>query len=419
MTDTVTERLPMRFRFSAIPNRWLVVALVIVMQTFTIGTFTYTFTFWVKPWAQAFDATKTEVMVIASIRIYATAAASFLLAKYLDKLPQRLVATVGMLAYAAGMLMVAAAPSLPVIAGLYLVLVPLAVTLAGPIAAITFVSQAFDKHRGLAIGIATMGTSIGGAVVPNLAAHLLEAGDWRQAHLVLGLLSLPVLPLIWLVLRKRQSPAAARGPKAAAAPGLTALRMLRRFDFWICVVSFMSGFSVFVLIQFNSAPFAADMGVGVKDAALFVTAFSLSMLLGKLLVGYLSDKTDSRYVFLGTSLLICAGLVLFAMQVPIPGLVAGFVLAGIGSGGLYPLKGKLMSDIYGVANVGRAMGVIAPFTSFYGLAPTIGAWIRETTGSYSAVFYAAAALTLMSGLLLLLVRTRGQATEPAAPAKAA
>lgn len=411
----------MGFKFSAIPNRWLVVALVIVMQTFTMGTFTYTFTFWVKPWAEAFDATKTEVMVIASIRIYATAAASFLLAKYLDKLPQRLVATAGMLAYAAGMLMVAAAPSLPVITGLYMVLVPMAMTLAGPIAAITFVSQAFDKHRGLAIGIATMGTSVGGVVVPNLAAHLLEAGDWRQAHLVLGLLSLPVLPLIWLVLRKRQPPAAARGPKAAAAapaPELTTLRMLRRFDFWICVVSFMSGFSVFVLIQFNSAPFAADMGVGLKDAALFVTAFSLSMLLGKLLVGYLSDKADSRYVFLGTSLLICAGLVLFAMQVPIPGLVAGFVLAGIGSGGLYPLKGKLMSDIYGVANVGRAMGVIAPFTSFYGLAPTIGAWIRETTGSYSAVFYAAAALTLMSGLLLLLVRTRGPTTEPAALAEA-
>ena len=94
MTETAKMHRSVISRLSAIPNRWLVVALVIVMQAFTMGTFTYTFSFWVQPWAEAFGASKTEVMVVASIRIYATAIGSFLLAKYLDKLPQRLAATI-------------------------------------------------------------------------------------------------------------------------------------------------------------------------------------------------------------------------------------------------------------------------------------------------------------------------------------
>ncbi|MDB5452152.1 MAG: hypothetical protein JWO33_730 [Caulobacteraceae bacterium] len=409
MTDAAAARPRAAFKLLPIPNRWLVVALVIFMQAFTMGTFTYTFSFWVQPWTQAFDATKTDVMVIASVRIYAVAIGSFLLAKYLDKLPQRLVATVGVLAYAGGMLIAAAAPSLMAIMGVYVIFVPLAMTLAGPIAAITFVSRAFEKNRGLAIGIATMGSSVGGALIPNLTARLLESGDWRQAHLVLGLSSLLVLPLIWLILRKPQvaaSAAVARGPTPAKAPDMTTLQMLRSVDFWLCSVAFMAGFSVFVLIQFNIAPFAADVGVSLKSAALFVTAFTLGMLGGRLAVGYLTDRMDTRYVFLCTSALICAGLLLFAIQAPFVGLIVGFTLTGIGSGGLYPLKGKLLSDIYGVANVGRALGVIAPFTSFYGMAPTIGAWIRDRTGSYDAVFYAAAGLTVVSAPLLLLVRSR-------------
>ncbi|NBP74379.1 MAG: MFS transporter, partial [Alphaproteobacteria bacterium] len=66
---------------------------------------------------------------------------------------------------------------------------------------IYLVSSWFVKHRGLAIGIALMGTSLGSAVLPFVNPYLIEAFGWRQAYLYNSLMPVVLFALIFIVIR--------------------------------------------------------------------------------------------------------------------------------------------------------------------------------------------------------------------------
>src|SRR5690606_29982109 len=57
---------------------------------------------------------------------------------------------------------------------------------AGPLPAQVLISRWFDKSRGKAMGIAYLGIGAGGAVVPILAASLVNRYDWHVALAILG-----------------------------------------------------------------------------------------------------------------------------------------------------------------------------------------------------------------------------------------
>lgn len=387
-----------------IQNKWLVLVLAILLQMVVFGTFIYSFTFWVEPWAQEFSVSRTTILMISTIYLYATSGVAFLLGGYIDKLPQRLIAGIGLGFYVLSMLMIAVAPTIGVIFLAYTLLVPVATTLAGPIAAMVFVAQVFDRGRGFAIGLVTMGTSLGGMTVPMLCAALIESVGWRQTHILLALISLVLFPAILLIMKYRpQSSAVAQvGPNRSA----TRLDFLRRRELWVCIISFMLAYFVFISIQFNMAPLVGDMGIGLQGTAAAVSVLTFCMIVGKLLTGFISDKVDTRLVFVGICTLLFLGTAAIALRPPFPVLLVAFGLLGLGSGGLIPLKGALMADIFGPENVGKVLGTSAPFIAAYGFGPIYAGWIRDTTGSYDLALYTLVIMAAAAAPLIFLLRVR-------------
>src|SRR5713101_5195441 len=63
------------------------------------------------------------------------------------------------------------------------------------------ISQWFDRQRGLALGLAMVGSSAGTFVMPSLAQALITSVGWRYAYVFLGLLALGItLPVVGLFL---------------------------------------------------------------------------------------------------------------------------------------------------------------------------------------------------------------------------
>jgi MFS family permease len=52
------------------------------------------------------------------------------------------------------------------------------------------ISQWFDRQRGLALGVATVGSAAGALVMPSLAQALITSVGWRSTYVFLGLLAL-------------------------------------------------------------------------------------------------------------------------------------------------------------------------------------------------------------------------------------
>src|SRR5438874_13343036 len=70
-----------------------------------------------------------------------------------------------------------------------------------PIPYAAVITQWFDRQRGLALGIGIAGVGLGVALVPQLAAALIAAFDWRTAYLGLGIaiLVIAVVPVAFFL----------------------------------------------------------------------------------------------------------------------------------------------------------------------------------------------------------------------------
>lgn len=53
--------------------------------------------------------------------------------------------------------------------------------------AVVGVGQYFEKKRSIATGIAVCGTGIGTFCIAPIGKLLLEAYDWKNAHIILGM----------------------------------------------------------------------------------------------------------------------------------------------------------------------------------------------------------------------------------------
>ncbi|WP_374368145.1 MFS transporter [Dongia sp.] len=67
----------------------------------------------------------------------------------------------------------------------------------------TAVARLFDKHRGLALGIATSGSTGGQFLILPLIAVVLAQFSWRWSFLAMGIAAIALAPLLWRMLAPR------------------------------------------------------------------------------------------------------------------------------------------------------------------------------------------------------------------------
>jgi MFS family permease len=109
-----------------------------------------------------------------------------------DRYGPRIVTLAGAILLGAGMVLASRATSQTEFQLVYGVLIGLSAgTFFAPM--ISAASAWFDRHRGLAISLVSVGVGIAPMTMSPLAAWLLSVSDWRTAQMTLGI-------LVWIVL---------------------------------------------------------------------------------------------------------------------------------------------------------------------------------------------------------------------------
>src|SRR5215471_11486334 len=99
-----------------------------------------------------------------------------------------------------GYVLTASAPTLPVFAVVSGLTIGLG-SAASFAPLVADVSLWFDRHRGLAISLATIGSSLSGVVWPPIIQHFITEVGWRQAHIGIGIFCMATMLPLALVLR--------------------------------------------------------------------------------------------------------------------------------------------------------------------------------------------------------------------------
>jgi len=269
----------------------------------------------------------------------------------------------------------------------------LALSTAGSMTVIYLVSSWFVKHRGLAIGIALMGTSLGSAVLPFVNPYLIEAFGWRQAYLYNSLMPIVLLVLIFFVIRGTPAQAGfkAVGQNEALGDlkqhGLTFQQAIRTRTFWAIGLSgFLSYFAIFSFVQHYVLHLNKGFGFTLKEAGLQLFLFSLVAMFAKLANGAIADRIDRHKVFMACLVIMFIGLVGLA-SMKREWVTISAIVIGLGWGGLFTLYNMLAVNNFGLREIGRINGSIS-FMESIGVG--LGSWITgklfDEFGSYQVPF---------------------------------
>lgn len=280
----------------------------------------------------------------------------------------------------------------------------LALSVSGSMCVIYLVSSWFVKHRGLAIGIALVGTSLGSAVLPFVNPYLIEDLGWRQAYLYNALMPVVLFVLVFFVIKgtPAQSGYQAVGQNEALGDlkqhGLTFQQAIRTRTFWAIGLSgFLSYYAIFSFVQHYVLHLNKGFGFSLKEAGLQLFIFSLVAMFAKLVNGAIADRIDRHKVFMACLVIMFVGLLGLA-SMKREWVVASAVIIGLGWGGLFTLYNMLAVNNFGLREIGRINGSIS-FMESIGVG--LGSWITgrlfDAYGSYQVPF------TVLAGALFLSI----------------
>jgi MFS family permease len=336
-----------------------------------------------------------------------------------DRFGVRPLMLIGAVLLSAGYFLYSTAESLSTIYAIH-VLFASALATCGLVVNVILVSRWFVKDRGLALGIALAGTSLGNGTLPPLNAALMGEVGFRSAFAWTSLLPLLLIPIILFIVRERPPDLAAQQPVtgahgggSASTPSLALGAALRTTNFWVLALIAMLTFFSIIGTQAHLNLYMLGRGFSQLDAGFSYTVLFYLGLIGKIASGFLADRLGRKPVFVSTIAIMGCGAALLTLP-SINVLWTGLVFFGLGWGGLYTLLQLLAADYFGPQHLGKILGAITVLDTLGGgLGPPLIGAIRDRAGSYDYAFLLVAGLVTLALLISTQFRTGSPASGPA------
>ncbi|MCP5060160.1 MAG: MFS transporter [bacterium] len=287
----------------------------------------------------------------------------------------------------------------------------------GAMLPVTVAVTVLVPHRtALALGIVTMGSSLGALVLAPVVQELINALGWRQTYLAMGGATLltPIVCVLFALPRGRlQKPSPSNDVKEATPRQPLQLGLvLRRPGLWPMVgVLMLPGLASFG-IQVHLVPYLADQGHAVTFAAGALGAVIGVSAIGKLGGGLLADRLGLMatlrlalfFEIAGSALLLVgsSGIAVWSF-VALHGLAVGTQVAVMPVVAMAVLGQENFGTLYGLLQLATIVTI--------GAAPIIPGAIFETTGNYHAAVLFWVAVMASSFAIAFLLRL------PAAPSE--
>lgn len=286
------------------------------------------------------------------------------------------------------------------------------ITASGALVVARPILQWFDRSRGFALGLATLGASIAGIGVPVLIQMLIADYGWRAGYLALAASAVFLcVPVIYFFIRER--PGAIHHaddlglsdlPEGAPElPRKTWDQVLRTPTFWLLAVALFGMNIAGSGLLSQMAVLLQDKGISPALAAAGISIFAASVIVGRIGCGYLLDRFPPEAVacaFTIVPAIGCAALITGNIGFGLAAIAVA--LAGLQQGSETDVIAYFISRVYGIANFSMVFGMVVVI-GILGtvLGSVMFGLIHDRTGDYDlALLISVGCFLIAAGCLL-------------------
>ncbi len=271
-----------------------------------------------------------------------------------------------------------------------------------------------DRNRGVALAFTTMGSGIGVAVWSMLLPGIVSRSGWESGWLYMGLFALLVALINYMLVRDPPLSADSgradrmvlrrhRGVVSMDSDSAVCLYLLTTLRLWLVGCSYMLiGFTVLVPFTFLGVYISGELRLSYATAAGYYTLIALAGIVGKLLLGILSDRWNRVGVMMICGLLLAIGCSGIAHFSDLWLKICCTVLLGLGFGAVWPVYAAAAVDFFPKSVSGAVIGI---WTFFLGIgsivSPIVCGWSVDRSGSYVWAFDFGCGAAILSAILLI------------------
>jgi MFS transporter, OFA family, oxalate/formate antiporter len=277
----------------------------------------------------------------------------------------------------------------------------------------TTVVKWFVRRRGLAVGIAGSGGSVGTFVLPPVAQLLVGAIGWRAAYVVFGTGIFVLLNLMAPLMRRDPESLGLHPDGAPAAmtaaedggDGWSLADAMRARAFWMIGATFVATWMPVFIPLVHIVPFTRDLGYSPLVASSVLSVLGIGAVPGRLLMGAVSDRVGRKKTIAVALVLQAIAFGAFMMTRGLAELYATAFVFGFSYGTISSLFPAIVGDFFGRARAGALVGFLFALTgSAAAWGPMVAGFIYDRTGSYSPAFALSVALNVIALGFLALAR---------------
>jgi MFS family permease len=230
--------------------------------------------------------------------------------------------------------------------------------------AVVAMARWFVAARGKALSIATLGFSVGEAILPIVFVTLMTMMDWRWLWVVAAGISLAGIPILIALLKRERTPQSMAEENSSL--GMKArhwgrMEALRHPLFWFMVPAILGPSAFNTAFFFHQVYFAELKGWEHLTLVSMFPVYTTVAIGAMIASGWALDKFGTPRLIPFFQLPMVAAFLLFAFGSSISITVLGFVMLGLTSGANSTLPAAFWAEFYGTRYIGSIKALAAAF----------------------------------------------------------
>lgn len=275
----------------------------------------------------------------------------------------------------------------------------------------------FKEKRGLAISIATIGTSVGNVILNPVVEKLISGYGWRTADRITGLaMFVLTVPCLYLVIRNRPKDKGLLpygvidisalkgngGQQQEALTGMTRAEALKSpilylFLFAVLAMTFANGAAL------QTPAYLTDIGYGTAVAARVASAYAAVGIFGKLILGGIVDKFGEKKGVIYICSVTTIAYICYIFAANKGALIGLIIFYGLSTGMVSVMPTLLTSKIFGNRDYSPIYGIVVSVNRFGGIIGNLlVSMLFDITGNYSIIWPTCAVMIVLTLISILI-----------------